>query len=85
MKKLNKTLNLILPIITIVFLLIVWQGIAVAENNEYVVPTVEKTLKEFIKLFGEEKFYIALALTLLRSVIAFLLSFIISSVLASIQ
>ena len=82
MKKLNKIFNLILPIITICFLLIVWSIIAVVENNEYVVPTVEKTLREFIKLFGEKKFYIALLLTLRRSVMAFLLSFLISAVLA---
>ena len=82
MKRLNKTLNLILPIITIVFLLIVWSAVAVAENNEYVVPTVERTLQEFTKLLGEKKFYTALSFTLLRSVIAFLLSFLVSSVLA---
>ena len=82
MKKLNKTLNLILPIITIGFLLIVWAVIAKAENNEYVVPTVEKTMQELVKLFGEKKFYTALSYTLLRSVIAFLLSFLVSSVLA---
>lgn len=82
MKKLNKTVNLILPIITIGFLLIVWSAVAVAENNEYVVPTVEKTMQEVVKLFGEKKFYTALSSTLLRSVIAFLLSFLISSVLA---
>ena len=82
MKRLNKTVNLILPIITIVFLLIVWSAVAVAENNEYVVPTVERTLQEFTKLLGEKKFYTALSFTLLRSVIAFLLSFLVSSVLA---
>ena len=82
MKKLNKTVNLILPIITIGFLLIVWSSVAVAENNEYVVPTVEKTMQERVKLFGEKKFYTALSFTLLRSVIAFLLSFLVSSVLA---
>lgn len=82
MKKLNKIFNLIMPMFTIGLVLIVWQMIAVAEENEYVVPTVETTLQEFVKLFGEKKFYIALLSTLLRSVIAFLLSFIISSVLA---
>lgn len=82
MKKINKTLNLILPLITIGFLLIVWALVAKAENNEYVVPTVEKTMQELVKLFGEKKFYIALNSTLIRSVIAFLLSFFISFVLA---
>ena len=82
MKKLNKLFNLILPIITIGFLLIVWSMIAVAENNEYVMPSVQKTMREFIKLFGEKNFYIALLYTIIRSAIAFLLSFFISFVLA---
>ncbi len=82
MKKLNKLFNLILPIFTILFLLILWNIVARVEDNEYVVPTVEGTLKELVKLFGEKNFYIALGGTLIRSVIAFLLSFIVSFVLA---
>lgn len=82
MKKINKTLNLILPIITIGFMLIVWSVIAKVESNEYVVPTVEKTMQEFVKLFGEKKFYTALYSTIIRSIIAFLLSFFISFILA---
>ena len=82
MKKINKLLNLILPILTIVFLLIVWQGVAKAYNNEYIVPTIKNTLNELGLLFGEKKFYIALSQTLIRSIIAFLLSFLISFVLA---
>ncbi len=82
MKKLNKLFNLILPLITIGCLLVVWSIVAVAENNEYVVPTISKTAQEFVKLFGETKFYLYLGQTVLRSIIAFLLSFLISSVLA---
>ena len=82
MKKLNGLFNLILPLITIGCLIVVWSIVAVAENNEYVVPTVSTTAQEFLKLFGEQKFYIYLGQTVLRSVIAFVLSFLISSVLA---
>ncbi len=82
MKKTNKIFNLILPIFTIGFLLIVWSMVAVAEDNDYVVPTVSQTMQEFARLFGEKKFYLALSSTLLRSIIAFLLSFLISSILA---
>ncbi len=78
MKKLNKKFNLILPIFTIAFLFIVWFIIAKVYDNEYVVPTIYSTMKEFIKLFGEKRFYVALLLTLLRSVIAFLMSFLFS-------
>lgn len=82
MKKLNGLFNLILPLITIGCLIVVWSIVAVAENNEYVVPTVSTTAQEFLKLFGEQKFYIYLGQTVLRSVIAFVLSFLISSALA---
>ena len=82
MKKINKLFNLILPLVTIGFLIVVWSIVAVAENNEYVVPNLSKTAQEFAKLFGEQKFYHNLGQTVLRSVIAFLLSFLISSVLA---
>ena len=82
MKKINKVFNLILPIITIAFLLLVWQLVAKIEDNEFIVPTIQKTLRELGLLFGEKKFYIALGGTLLRSVIAFLVSFFVSAILA---
>ena len=82
MKKINKLFNLILPIITIAFLLLVWQVVAKVEDNEYVVPTTISTLKELGLLLGEKKFYIALGGTLLRSVIAFSLSFFVSAIFA---
>jgi NitT/TauT family transport system permease protein len=82
MKKLNNLFNLILPLITIGCFLVVWSIVAVVQNDEYVVPTVSSTLQEFFKLFAESNFYLYLGQTVLRSVIAFLLSFLISSVLA---
>ena len=82
MKKINKLFNLILPLFTIAFMLFAWGIVAKVQNNEYVVPTIESTIKEIIKLFGENKFYTALGATLLRSVIAFALSFLISFILA---
>lgn len=82
MKKLNKLFSLILPLLTIAFLLVVWLIVAKTYDNEYIVPTIESTIKEMAKLFGEKKFYIALGQTMLRSVIAFLLSFFISAILA---
>lgn len=82
MKKINKLFNLILPLFTIAFMLFVWGIVAKVQNNEYVVPSIESTIRELFKLFGENKFYTALLLTLVRSIIAFLLSFIIAFILA---
>lgn len=82
MKKFDKLLNLILPIITILCILIIWTACAYFTDNEYLLPTVGATMKEFFALFLSAKFYSALLFTLLRSVIAFMLSFIIASILA---
>ena len=82
MKKYDKLLNFILPITTILCILIIWSVGAVIADSEYILPSVKDTAKEFFALFSNEKFYIALAFTTFRSIIAFLLSFSISSVLA---
>ena len=82
MKNLNKIFNLILPIFTVGVLLMVWSLVALVQDNEFVVPSIEKTMQEFATLLGEKNFYIALLATLRRSVIAFLLSFLISFILA---
>lgn len=82
MKKSDKLLNLILPIITIGCLLVVWTVASLSVGSEYILPDPIKTLNELVLLFGQVNFYVAFLLTLLRSVIAFILSFIIASVCA---
>ena len=82
MKKYDKILNLILPIITVICILLVWAFGAYLTDNEYLLPSVGKTLKEFFNLFQNGKFYSALAFTLLRSFIAFAFSLFIASIFA---
>ena len=82
MKKGDKILNLILPILTVGCILLVWTVASLSVNNEYVLPSVVQTLNELFLLLGQAKFYIAFLFTLLRSVIAFLISFILASVLS---
>ena len=82
MKNLNKLLNLILPLFTVGFLVLAWAVVAKMEDNHFIVPTVSQTIKEFFALFGQKIFYRALGLTALRSLIAFVLSFFLSAVLA---
>ena len=82
MKKNNKLLNLILPIITIVSILLLWSVASISVNSEYILPSVSKTFSEFINLLLDTKFYIAFLLTLLRSLIAFAISFLLSSIMA---
>ncbi|MBQ9734599.1 MAG: ABC transporter permease subunit [Clostridia bacterium] len=82
MKRLNKVLNLILPLFTIGTLIVAWAVAARINDNEYILPSVTKTASEFFTLFSTSRFYLSLALTVMRSLIAFILSFIISAVLA---
>lgn len=82
MKKLNKLLNLILPLFTVGFLVLLWAVVAKIQDNNFIVPTVMQTVKKFFSLFLEKAFYRAFGLTVLRSLISFVISFLISAVLA---
>lgn len=82
MKKLNKVFNLILPLFTIGFMLLAWAVAARVNDNEYILPSVSDAVREFFNLLSDGKFYRYTLFTILRSIIAFALSFIISAVLA---
>lgn len=77
-----KVLNLILPVITLAFIVAVWAVAAAAVNSEYILPSVYSTVERFFALFKNAEFYLAFSLTLLRSLIAFLISFLSAFVLA---
>ena len=51
-------------------------------DSEYVLPSVNDTLKKFFILFTDKTFYLSFSLTLLRSLIAFTVSFLIGFFLA---
>ena len=76
MNKKSKLLNLILPLITVLCILVIWSVASYSIGSEYILPSVKDTLDALILLLAEQSFYVAFFLTLLRSVIAFVLSFI---------
>lgn len=82
MKKFDKILNLILPLIAIGAILIVWAVMAKMVGSSYILPNVSETFFEFLMLFSSTKFYLAFLYTLLRSFIAFILSFVVAGILA---
>ena len=82
MKKYDKLLSLILPLVTVVCILLLWAFGAYLTDNEYLLPSVGATVKEFFALFINGRFYTALAFTLLRSIVAFVISFLIAFFLA---
>lgn len=73
--KTEKILGAVAPLVTLAAVLAVWAVAARATGNEYVLPSVSDTVKEFFSLFSYGEFYAALLGTLLRSVIAFCISF----------
>ena len=82
MKKFNKFLAVLLPVITIICILILWSIGADAVDSKYILPSVMDTVEAMFVLFKTSKFYVAFSLTLLRSLIAFIVSFFIASIFA---
>ena len=82
MRNKDKLLNYALPLITIVCILVLWSIASISIGSEYILPSVTKTLSALVELLGQGKFYVAFLLTLLRSTIAFIISFLIAGVLA---
>ncbi len=80
--KRTKTLNLVLSLISLAFIVAVWAITAEAMGKEYILPTLSNTIKSLIQLFGQLKFYYALLGTVLRTLIAFISSYTLAFVLA---
>ncbi len=80
--KVNRWLNVILPVISIVAVVALWAIASLITGSEYILPSVSQTAMAFFGLWGSGKFYLALLMTFLRSIIAFVMSFVIAFVLA---
>ena len=81
-KKANLLLSVLVPIITVLCIIIVWHIVATKTGDEIILPTPLSTLKKTAGLLIDGRFYKAFGLTLLRSVIAFLVSFALAFSLA---
>ncbi len=80
--KSDKILNLILPFVSLAIILIFWAVSATVIDSEYILPSIGATFKALAELLKSGEFYSALGGTLLRSAIAFLISFAIAFSLA---
>lgn len=78
----EKIIGIIVPIIPIICIIVIWEAMALAANDVYVLPTFAQTVSRFFELFTYGAFYSALFSTLLRSLIAFAISFVIASILS---
>lgn len=74
-----------LPIITIACIFCFWSIASAVIGSEYILPSVNQTLSALVKLFYSGEFYLSVAMTFLRSFVAFLISFIVAFLLARIR
>ena len=81
-KNKEKILNLILPIVSILAIALIWAVMALKVDSEFILPSIQKTAKEFVALFDSKEFYLSLFFTLFRSVVSFLVSFVVAFALA---
>lgn len=81
-KRENLILNIIVPIITLIFIIVVWAILANSVADEIILPTPLAVLKKVGALLVDGRFYKAYFNTFLRSLIAFISSFILALVLA---
>ena len=75
MKKVDKILNLILPVLTIACIFLVWGITAKSVDNPFILPSIKEVAISCFALFTDKAFYLALLKTLLSSLISFLISF----------
>ncbi len=80
--KKDKIINLILTLTPIAIIIVLWVVSASAIGSEYVLPNLTLTFNALINLLKKGAFYCDVFATLLRSSIAFLISFIIATSLA---
>lgn len=73
--KANKILNIAVPLVTFFCIFALWAAAAAITDEEIILPRPSSALKEFFALFADKKFYRAYFTTLLRSLIAFVVSF----------
>lgn len=87
MKKNTKKqlINLIYPLISIAVVVVCWLILASVVKNELVVPTIGDTISEMGKIFMQKQFYLSLLRTLLRTLIAVAVSFILAGATASLS
>lgn len=84
-KKLSQAkLNIIYSVCAIALMWVVWIIAYFAEGNDYVIPSFRDTFAAMFSLFGGAEFWRAFGMTMLRTLISFVLSFALAAVLSSL-
>ena len=78
----KRKLNIICSVCAVLLIVLVWIIAYYSVRNDYIIPSFSDTIVSFGKCFAEASFWIAFFNTLLRTVIAFAVSFILAAALA---
>ena len=72
----NKAITWLLPLLTLLVMVVIWQVLASVIQLNIILPTPLSALKEFFNFLLDGAVYIAVGLTLLRTVICYLICFL---------
>lgn len=81
----KRKLNIICSVAAVCIAFLVWIIAYYAVANDYIVPSFPDTAKQFFCLFAEGAFWTGFSYTLLRSLTAFLISFVLAAVFAALS
>lgn len=86
MKKQDKKqlISVVYALIGLALVVAVWGISALIIQNEYVMPSIGDTIKEIFSLFGEGNFWLAFLWTIIRTIIAFCVSFVLAGLTAGL-
>lgn len=76
LKRLNKLINIVYPLISIAFIAVIWIILYKSAGSEFIFPSIENVIKKTVSYFYDGFFYKSLLNTLLRVIVSFLLSFV---------
>ena len=71
--------NIAAPILGCILFIAIWFALSAIVGTSLILPTPAETVRRFFLLLGEGSFYTAVGRTLLRSVLAFLIAFVLAT------
>lgn len=72
-------LTVLFTVLSVAFMFAAWALSWHVKGNELIVPSISGTLSQFFKLFGESAFWKALGMTLARTLLAVVISFLLAA------
>jgi NitT/TauT family transport system permease protein len=81
----DKKLNIICSVVSIALIIIVWIIAYYSVKNDYIIPSFLDTLKDLGACFSSGTFWVAFANTLIRSLVALIISFVLAAVCALVS